>query len=93
MYCYYYYNIVLIYYSHATGTIAGSAMSPDPTQTQFASAFNGMVPAARLAVDDLSADGESLSLPSDLNVGLFEVPYQLVIMILIIILISCETYA
>jgi subtilisin family serine protease len=33
--------------------------------------FNGMAPSAKIAFDDISANGESLTLPDDLNSGLF----------------------
>jgi hypothetical protein len=37
--------------------------------------FNGAAPAAKLAFDDISADGKTLNVPADLNTGLFPHPY------------------
>jgi subtilisin family serine protease len=62
--------------THVAGTIAGNAKSNDAQQTKFASEFNGLASAAKLAVDDLSRDGEQLSLPLDLHY-LWTVPYSL----------------
>jgi hypothetical protein len=35
-----------------------------------------VVPAAKLAVDDLSPDGVQLNLPADLSTGLWKLPYE-----------------
>ena len=63
--------------THVAGTVAGKAQSPDATQVAYANRFDGVASEAKLAVDDLSPDGETLNLPDDLGAGLWKLPYEL----------------
>jgi len=58
--------------THVAGTIAGRAQSHISSQEEYAQQFNGIASAAKLAVDDLSLGNNGpLSLPPDLNTGLW----------------------
>jgi hypothetical protein len=59
--------------THVAGCAAGSPASNN-AQT-VAADYRGVAPNAKLAIDDISVDGVTLSLPADLNTGLFPHPY------------------
>ncbi len=59
--------------THVAGCAVGSTAITN-AQT-FAADYRGVAPNAKLAIDDISVDGVTLSLPADLNTGLFPHPY------------------
>lgn len=63
--------------THVAGTLAGKAVSDDPSEEEFARKYNGVVPEAKLAIDDLSRQSGYLNMPSELHNGLWRVPYEL----------------
>lgn len=62
--------IITNFFDFLQGSIAGSTVPQD--------AYDGVAPAAKLAIDDVSGDGVGIgAIPHSLSDGLFPVPYLL----------------
>ncbi|EKX41119.1 hypothetical protein GUITHDRAFT_112852 [Guillardia theta CCMP2712] len=63
--------------THVAGSVAGNAYDADPTEMNYAGAYNGMAPGAKIAFDDVGdSKGALPGIPDDLNTGLFPHSYH-----------------